>query len=378
MLATIPGRFPVHERSNSAPGHSWHKSPRDALRSAMASSALSPIRSASPTKRSPAGPRPGSDGVNRASSILLPDDMGEFILPLLPQSRYNSIPRPEDSPSLASGHKNRLTDEVSDSPPPLPPKSPGLKLRLATQAAAMSAFDSSRAEVRQGGGSQTPVPITAPEGRVSPNPFSMQWQSPRKKRSEEVVSPLVTSNKTTLGHKRSASNTTNQIAPPTATLTRSNSFATLTRSRSNSNFSQYRSQSQAQHHREGSEGSVLDRGRPTKRVDGIIKRKLTVRNPTIENAFIHLPLGATANEAALNLPVDEVEALHHQAQGQAENFEVLKYKDVLSLSKVCGPANAQKLRTDRNRNYVPSTIDANICVKPMHLFVKDVEVCILV
>ncbi|KAL9622333.1 MAG: hypothetical protein Q9160_003344 [Pyrenula sp. 1 TL-2023] len=329
---TIPGRFPVHERSNSAPGHAWHRSPPDVSKPTLLSSALSPIRSASPTKHAPEMADRDTGG-NRASSILLPDDIGDFILPLLPQSRYTSPKPPRQSPAAVSGNKIRSPKEGSESPPAVPPKSPGLKLRLATQAPAIPTFDNNRSEPRHGGGSQTPVPITAPAGSVSPNPFSTSWQSPQKKSGDETISPLIIARKLTPSHARSASNTVANQTSPHMTLSRSNSFATLKRSKSNGNFSQHLYQPKASHQREGSEGSVLDRGRPTKRVDGIIKRKLTIRSQATENAFVHLPLGSRADEAVSRLPLDEVEALHIQAQDQAENFEVLKYKDVQNLSK---------------------------------------------
>ena len=79
---------------------------------------------------------------------------------------------------------------------------------------------------------------------------------------------------------------------------------------------------------------MLDRGRPTKRVEGIVKRKLGSRYALPEQVPNTLPTGVSALTAVSQMPGEEVEALHRQARGQADGFEVLKYTEVKELSRV--------------------------------------------
>lgn len=83
------------------------------------------------------------------------------------------------------------------------------------------------------------------------------------------------------------------------------------------------------HRRAGSESSsVMDRGRPSKRNEKTSKTKSSERR-----AFEELPIGWRPCEAMGKLNANDYMALHKQALGQAERFEVLKVEDVEALSK---------------------------------------------
>jgi hypothetical protein len=103
------------------------------------------------------------------------------------------------------------------------------------------------------------------------------------------------------------------------------------------------------HRRGESEASIMDRGRPQKRLDGSPMKqpasKTTTRrraesrsSPTEEQrAFAHLPQGIRASNAASVMPMSEIDALRKQAFGQASRFDVLSSKDVENLSRVGHP-----------------------------------------
>lgn len=91
------------------------------------------------------------------------------------------------------------------------------------------------------------------------------------------------------------------------------------------------------HVRTSSEASILNRGRPTKRMHNRRRNDSTVdASPREEEIKRHwvLPLGLRARDAAQRYGVTDVESLHSQALLQAEKFEVLTPQDVASLSKV--------------------------------------------
>ena len=275
--------------------------------------------------------------MNRASSILIPDDIEDFITPLLPQvHRAHSNKRPKDSLTLMP-KKAVAKREESERPPAVPPKSPRMKLKLATQAPIIPQVDRSRVDDRQATDAPISTPITAPEGRASPKTLSTPWQSPRSRVNrgmEEKLSPPGQSASPSSYQKWIDSSIATQNTPKSGSLARSASFAMLQRTRSNSNISHHYHESAHRHKRENSEGSVLDRGRPTQRKDGFIKRKLTIRTKESLGEFGHLPQGTLANLASTALSIDEIDALYEQARGQVEHFQVLKYKDVKALSRV--------------------------------------------
>ncbi|KAJ3487427.1 hypothetical protein NLG97_g6413 [Lecanicillium saksenae] len=89
------------------------------------------------------------------------------------------------------------------------------------------------------------------------------------------------------------------------------------------------------HRRGGSESSsIMDRGRPPKRNEKSAKTtEAKTAKSSERRAFEELPVGYKPCEALSKLNANDVVALHKQALGQAERFEVLKVEDVEALSK---------------------------------------------
>lgn len=133
--------------------------------------------------------------------------------------------------------------------------------------------------------SSLPTPISAPhiDYRVSPHP----WEGPMTTHDEGTRSASA------MGHRRGAS--------------------------------------------ESSTMSIMDRGRPRKRPEACKPIKTTEAQQTKSSerrAFEELPWGFKPAEAIGKLNANDVTALHKQALGQAERFEVLRVEDVEALSKV--------------------------------------------
>lgn len=83
--------------------------------------------------------------------------------------------------------------------------------------------------------------------------------------------------------------------------------------------------------------SIMDRGRPRKRPEACKPIKTSEAQQTKSSerrAFEELPSGFKPSEAIGKLNANDVTALHKQALGQAERFEVLRVEDVDALSKV--------------------------------------------
>jgi hypothetical protein len=83
----------------------------------------------------------------------------------------------------------------------------------------------------------------------------------------------------------------------------------------------------------------MDRGRPKRRADASpINHKRTLSKQSQlaaeKKAFETLPEGFKAVDISSRLPKTELDALRHQAIGQAAKFDVLCMKDVESLSRV--------------------------------------------
>ncbi|KAL1984972.1 hypothetical protein VTN96DRAFT_8528 [Rasamsonia emersonii] len=87
------------------------------------------------------------------------------------------------------------------------------------------------------------------------------------------------------------------------------------------------------HKKELSETSIMDRGRPTKRRNPSKDRTIKELPSAEYIAAKPLPSGVIPSEAASVFSIADLERLQDQARGQAEKFEVLKYRDVKALSQ---------------------------------------------
>ena len=101
------------------------------------------------------------------------------------------------------------------------------------------------------------------------------------------------------------------------------------RSNSNGNIQNF----SYRHRREESESAIMDRGRPTKRIEGTVKRKLTSKYAAPDTSFGNLPNGVAPESVHAKWNAEDAERLTQQARKQAEKFEVLPQKDVKALSR---------------------------------------------
>ncbi|KAH8820825.1 Up-regulated during septation-domain-containing protein [Xylogone sp. PMI_703] len=284
--ATIPGRPPVHERSISAPGSSWRQ---NAFGEAMVSFLSGPMVE-EPDETTPEEhqipdpePKPRTNSPNISSRANSPKRplSPKVLAPLIIPGPNSATHRPIQ-PCSATRQRSEST------PPEVPPKSarfldhsPLSRPGLTPLSASTSNLSSATTAVAPNSGIEGP----------SPNPWS--------------------AGPTHLGHSRGASESSQKPAyKPT-------------------------------HRRGESDMSIMDRGRPKKRPEGIIaiaeprkRSKSTEQKEKAEQlAFETLPQGVRAADASAKYQASEIDSLRKQAIGQAARFEVLTSKDVEALSK---------------------------------------------
>ncbi|OJD17929.1 hypothetical protein AJ78_02034 [Emergomyces pasteurianus Ep9510] len=315
---TIPGKFPAHERSNSAPGASWG-------RTTYEYSALDPVgepvSSAKESFRKVVGSSPTEDdghkSIKRASSLLLPDALAEH-------------------PSVASVvdveiSKATLPIKRSESNwpekerPEVPPKSPRLGLRNATTQP-MANYSSVS--------SDSPAPqLAVPMSSTTADNFSEQnFIFPLHTKSAQAkpgsfdlsllatpwISPSPLKGRGTSNHSRNRSVDVCQpyqraITPP-LTLHRMGSMS-------------------LDNKRELHQDSVAEKIPPRDKspVEGPLGSE--PNKQPLGHSFLILPAGIPAHTASKLLSRDEIERLKIQAWEQAKRFEVLKHSEVRSLSR---------------------------------------------
>ncbi|KFX97029.1 hypothetical protein V490_03014 [Pseudogymnoascus sp. VKM F-3557] len=300
---TIPGRFPVHERSISAPGEPcWRE---NAFGESMFAGIEGPVvdieqrrvsriqlqrrNSASPSSKM------HSRHANRLAPLIIPTNM-------------NGSPERDTFPRRVL---NRLSEQssASDTPPEVPPKSARFLPEASPQSALASSLPSAVPTITPftpftpltdfSASTASLVPLKLAPGSSTSSPKAPGRSSPAPK------APLVTRkpSPTPRNHTRG--------------LSESSSFATVTR---------------PGHRRTESEASIMDRGRPKKRADGSSIKSATTK-AIEQKAFITLPTGVKASDAASKFSAQDIETLRQQAQGQAAQFEVLASKDVGELSR---------------------------------------------
>jgi hypothetical protein len=123
-----------------------------------------------------------------------------------------------------------------------------------------------------------------------------------------------------------------QPTPFSAPVNRSSpqpwSASPVTRTRCNSETSSRTGQHSCHRRGESEGGSIMDRGRPKKR---LISSPLRTDE---REAYEALPQGTKPSNVMSLLPAIEIDLLRKQAIGQASQFEVLNSKDVDALSRV--------------------------------------------
>lgn len=236
--------------------------------------------------------------------------LGNRLAPLIiPTTNMNDSPERDTFPKRVL---NRLSEQssLSDTPPEVPPKS----ARMLPEASPQSGLASSVPSL------PSAVPTVTQFTPFTPmSDFSASTASLVPLKLAPVTS---SSSPQAQGRASPAPKGTRKPSPTprnhTRGLSESSSFSAVTR---------------PGHRRTESEASIMDRGRPKKRADGSSIKSATTK-ASEQRAFITLPTGVKASEASSKFSPQDIEALRHQAQGQAAQFEVLASKDVGDLSRV--------------------------------------------
>lgn len=281
LPATIPGRPACHERSISAPGNGWkmhHLAYRNETH-------LSPLGDSESDISTTAIPQPQS-----------PKNLPPLVIPVqtssLPKlTRQLSLSRLR-SGSTGSAESSIRPSRTEESPRTRSPYTPSLTANTPMSSAPSSTFSNS----------SLPTPVSGnTDSRASPKPWKGEGnpaglETPKDQGTEFVQ---------------------NMATPRSAVEPRSaSSFSTHRRNVSESG------------------SSIMDRGRPRKRNDGIKRSASKTSKSAERRAFETLPKGWKVTDAAQMLEQAERTALHKQAMQQAARFEVMRKEDVDSLSRV--------------------------------------------
>ncbi|PQE04741.1 PIF1 helicase protein [Rutstroemia sp. NJR-2017a BBW] len=327
LLATIPGRPPVHERSTSAPGTRWRQNTHG--------ESLSTCIEGPATYMEKDQVQSGSRTRSTSDSLRQPLSPKSLTPLVIPTRKGNSPQRVQvnTSPSALK----------SPPPPEVPPKS----ARLMEQSPFFhkSPFTpSSSTSASTAPTSVTNTPNTPAEGRSSPKPWLATGRSSPKPwmnflSGRSSPKPSNHSSTTTLNQQNSNYSTSTihlasmQRDPPTGHFRNQSESVAINQQRTQGLY-------RVPSHRRGeseSGTSIIDRGRPKKRTDGSPIKRVPSKKaaPTSEEqlAFDYLPQGVRPNQASSKLTIQEMETLRRQALGQVTRFEVLNSRDVDALSR---------------------------------------------
>lgn len=314
LLATIPGRPPVHERSISAPGNAWKPY-------SIVTDPHVPVKPHYPEgKPELLAASRSHEELQRPQAELRQPLSPKSLAPLVIPTTNSSAPRLTRQLSLNRLRSGSTPVEVAirsaktdDSPRARTPFTPLSAAVTTPRSAATTAATTST----------LPTPLSAPvEARESPKP----WEKP--------------ANYTALGTREECALEASD--PPKTGL---DEPTTSVRP-----FTHRRHQSES--------ASIMERGRPRKRSEIIgvapVKRTGSKRSKSSERrAFEQLPKGWKASDAVNMLSPTEVGALSRQAIQQASRFEVLRKEDVDNLSRVRIPGCH---RGKHMANFVPQEL----------------------
>ncbi|POS78038.1 hypothetical protein DHEL01_v203571 [Diaporthe helianthi] len=279
---TIPGRLVCHERSISAPGNGW-KAHHLAYRS---ETHLSPLEDSCSDTSTTATPQPQSP--KSLASLVIPVQTSS--LPKLTSQLSLNRLRSGSTGSAESSIRPARTDESPRTRSPYTPHSASLTANTPMSSAPSSTFSNS----------SLPTPVSGTtEPRASPNP----WKEEVNTTSHETPKDQGTDFAQNMATPRSA------VEPRPAC-----------------SFSHRRNVSE-------SATSIMDRGRPRKRGEGLKRSASKTSKSAERRAFETLPKGWKVTDAAQMLEQAERAALHKQALQQAARFEVMRKEDVDSLSR---------------------------------------------
>ncbi|CRG91854.1 hypothetical protein PISL3812_08908 [Talaromyces islandicus] len=276
---TIPGRFPLHERSWSAPEEST-------------TSLLSGASKSTPIPE-PCILFPGRDEDIQAAAAAINDR-------LMSSAGKTQKPEPPSSLDVSQIPLKRGNDDQDK--PPVPPKSPSLATRLATaaqQGGLASKYNPSSSKISlQIDTKVTQAELTKSTGHITSQERRPGNPDPRASTALGFFPPVA---KPSQPHKRSESACSHFPKP------------SLNRK-------------PVPQQEQGTGPSVINRGRPN-------KRRVPFKSTGVEQvSFVPLPSGFDVVEAKEQLLSSEVDKLHLQARNQAQRFKILKYSDVRQLS----------------------------------------------
>ncbi|VUC22661.1 unnamed protein product [Clonostachys rosea] len=298
---TIPGRPPLHERSNSAPGGDGKESIERKSRvyhqpetDDSAASRTKPIEK----KRSVSNRRGASP--KRLAPIVIPQFVSK---PRRLLSKRSFSHLRSGSVSEESLRSNQLSQHSNGRSPPTPPTASVTDLTSPYSAATPhSAAIPHSARLNPLLTKPLPTPMSAPASQS-------QWASSRPWAEVSTPAPVAEE----------------PIPQPT-----SEPPAVPSKSHPTS----------SPHHRRGASESIMDRGRPRKRTSSRNKvgseprQSVAVPEETItQTTFDKLPSGSRPEDAAANMTASQIVSLQRQALRQAMQFEVLSAEDVEALSK---------------------------------------------
>lgn len=301
LPATIPGRPACHERSISAPGNGWkmhHLAYRNETH-------LSPLGDSGSDISTTTIPQPQSP--KNLPPLVIPVQTSS--LPKLTRQLSLSRLRSGSTGSAESSIRPARTEESPRTRSPYTPHSASITASTPMSSAPSSTFSNS----------SLPTPVSGnTEPRASPKPWKGEGnlaglETPKEQGTEFVQ---------------------NMATPRSAVEPRSaSSFSTHRRNVSES----------------GSvTASIMDRGRPRKRNDGLKRSASKTSKSAERRAFETLPKGWKVTDAAQMLEQTERAALHKQAMQQAARFEVMRKEDVDSLSRVSPATNHYWLKHPTN------------------------------
>ncbi|QSS61332.1 hypothetical protein I7I51_03505 [Histoplasma capsulatum] len=313
---TIPGKFPTHERSNSAPGVS-------SSQPTCQDSALDPVGEPPSLSRKTfgkvLGPSPMEDdrhkSIKRASSLLLPDTLETY------QFAVNVVGSSKSNLPIAGLEENKLEN---DQPPEVPPKSPRLGLRIPTTQPTISfssASSNSSVTTLAAPTSSTPAEKCSAQSFIFPlHDRNAETQSGSFDLGLSAVpsgSPSPLEGRGTRSHSRNRSvavcQTYRSAITPPPMLQRKGSMPLGNKP----DFSQ---------------NSITET--PPRNKSPVQSAEVPKPNKEpSDHAFLILPAGIPAHTASKLLPQDEIERVKIQAWEQAKRFEILKYAEVRSLSR---------------------------------------------
>ncbi|XXH03885.1 Leucyl aminopeptidase yscIV [Hypoxylon texense] len=288
---TIPGRPALHERSISSPVNSWRQ--RHILES------VSCVRENIDENSEAAVPSEGTQKYIPSSlrQPLSPKDLAPLTIP----TQSGPLPRLARQLSL-SRLRSKDTQPESATRSARTEDSPRIRTPF-TPAPTSASITTPMSATTNMTTSTLPTPVSAPaESRGSPRPWEKLGSTTPVTASQQNATDLMATPKAESGMQ----------------------------ARTGQTSSHKRGQSDS--------GSIMDRGRPRKRLDGTPigghKRSASKRSLSAERrAFETLPQGWKSAEAAKNMDMNEITYLQKQALGQALRFEVLRKDDVESLSK---------------------------------------------